>query len=219
MCAVSALCPFIVVWYVVQVNRLSIGIKNYAEYLHWQTRELRLESEKTDVLLAQMLPKDVAKELKQGRMVPPEAYDSVTIFFSDIVGFTSISAASKPLQVVDLLNKLYTAFDARIDMYDVYKVETIGDAYMMVSGCPRRNGIRTCAERCCTLHSDLIQPSTRLYDSTLPDQKLLLRIGVPLRVRWVTGVVGNKMPRYCLFGDTVNTASRMESNGKRTYII
>lgn len=81
-----------------------------------------------------MLPKTVAERLKKSEQVGAEQYTESTIFFSDIVGFTSISAQSSPLQVVDMLNAVYSCFDSRIDVYDVYKVETIGDAYMVVSG-------------------------------------------------------------------------------------
>lgn len=75
-----------------------------------------------------MIPPAVAEELKQGKTVGAETFSGATIFFSDIVGFTDLAGSSSPMEIVNLLNKLYTAFDEVLDQFDVYKVETIGDA-------------------------------------------------------------------------------------------
>ena len=167
------------------------------------------EKKKTEALLHEMLPKSVADQLRRGRRVEAESFESVSLFFSDIVGFTKMSAVSTPLQVVDLLNDLYTLFDSILESYDVYKVETIGDAYMVASGLPIRNGDLHGAE-IASMALTLLDAITRFPVKHLPHERLLVRIGVhsgPV----CAGVVGVKMPRYCLFGDTVNTASRMET--------
>ncbi|KAK3576183.1 hypothetical protein CHS0354_001202 [Potamilus streckersoni] len=175
-----------------------------------RTKELQIEKAKTEMLVSQMLPKKVVEDLKQGKKVEPESFDCVTIYFSDIVGFTKIAGASNPLQVVDLLNDLYSTFDAILDSYDVYKVETIGDAYMVVSGLPIRNGELHAGE-IATMSLDLLSSMCDFRIRHMPEKTLQLRIGMHSGP-CVAGVVGLKMPRYCLFGDTVNTASRMESS-------
>ncbi|XP_074647911.1 guanylate cyclase 32E-like isoform X2 [Tubulanus polymorphus] len=177
-----------------------------------RTLQLVEEKKKTEALLHRMLPKPVAEQLKRGRPVVPEHYDCVTIYFSDVVGFTALSAKSRPLEVVDLLNDLYILFDSIIGNYEVYKVETIGDAYMVVSGLPIRNANRHAGE-IASMSLHLLSAIKTFKIRHRPEETLKLRIGINSGP-CVAGVVGIKMPRYCLFGDTVNTASRMESTGE-----
>ena len=166
-----------------------------------RTMELAEEKQKVEDLVCRMLPKTIVDDLKLGRAVKAESFDNVTIFFSDIVGFTRICAQSTPLQVVQLLNDLYTCFDSIIENYDVYKVETIGDAYMVVSGLPTRNGIQHAGQIAnMALHMLSAIISFRIHH--MPEERLQLRIGLHSGP-CVAGVVGTKMPRYCLFGDTV----------------
>ncbi|XP_007534431.2 retinal guanylyl cyclase 2 [Erinaceus europaeus] len=184
---------------------------NLEDLIRERTEELEIEKQKTEKLLTQMLPLSVAESLKKGCTVEPEGFDLVTLYFSDIVGFTTISAMSEPIEIVDLLNDLYTLFDAIIGSHDVYKVETIGDAYMVASGLPRRNGSRHAAE-IANMSLDILSSVGTFKMRHMPEVPVRIRIGLhsgPV----VAGVVGLTMPRYCLFGDTVNTASRMESTG------
>ncbi|KAE9548179.1 hypothetical protein FO519_008608 [Halicephalobus sp. NKZ332] len=193
-------------------NMLEQYAGSLEEEVEERTKELVEEKKKSDVLLYRMLPKQVAEKLKLGQSVEPETFDCVTCFFSDVVSFTTLASRCTPLQVVNLLNDLYTVFDGIISEYDVYKVETIGDGYLCVSGLPHRNGNEH-ARHIANMSLSFMRSLDRFTIPHLPGERISLRIGLHTG-GCVAGVVGLSMPRYCLFGDTVNTASRMESNGK-----
>ncbi|EDV19209.1 uncharacterized protein TRIADDRAFT_8545, partial [Trichoplax adhaerens] len=127
----------------------------------------------------------------------------VTVYFSDIVGFTEICHTSTAMQVVEMLNYLYVQFDSRLENYQVYKVETIGDAYMVVSGLPKRLDENRHADEIANMALDLLELVGNLKIPHNPTYGLKLRAGIHSGA-CVAGVIGMKMPRYCLFGDTVN---------------
>ncbi|VDO62047.1 unnamed protein product [Haemonchus placei] len=181
-----------------------------------QTKQLVEEKKKADILLERMLPRQVVDRLKLGNAVEPESFASVTVFFSDVVKFTQLAAKCTAFQTVNLLNDLYNGFDSLVEEHSVYKVESIGDGYLCVSGLPVRNGsahIKEIAE----LSLSFMKFVDEFKLAALPKEKVQLRIGFNSGP-CVAGVVGLSMPRYCLFGDTVNIASRMESSGKAGHI-
>ncbi|CAN8023791.1 unnamed protein product, partial [Ixodes persulcatus] len=194
------------------LQRMEQYANNLEQLVEEKTAALVEEKRKSDELLYEVLPRYVAEQLKRGEYVQPEAFECATICFSDIVGFTAICANSTPIEVVDLLNDLYSYFDAIIINYDVFKVETIGDAYMVVSGLPVRNGNEH-AREIARMTLSLLTAIAGFRIRHQPGNKLRLRIGVHSGP-CAAGVVGLKRPRYCLFGDSVNTASRMESCGE-----
>ncbi|XP_033098113.1 uncharacterized protein LOC117102002 isoform X2 [Anneissia japonica] len=133
---VSILCPLTLrsIWTV------TTDIQSYALTLAAQTKDLNKEKKRSNWLLYSMLPKTVVEQLMMNMDVKAELFDNATIFFSDIVGFNQLCNQITPLQVVQMLNGLYSVFDSRIENYDVYKVETINETYMLASGLPERNG-------------------------------------------------------------------------------
>ncbi|GMT36065.1 hypothetical protein PFISCL1PPCAC_27362, partial [Pristionchus fissidentatus] len=174
--------------------------------------KLKKERKRTDKLLYQLLPRTVADVLRKGESAVAccESFSGVTILFTDIVGFTNICSKMNPIEVVVFLNSMYTSFDEIIDMHGVYKVETIGDAYMIVSGAPIRT--RNHAEYALDCAMSFLGAVKTIEMKNLKES-INIRAGIhsgPV----IAGVVGLKMPRYCLFGDTVAIANAMESNSK-----
>ncbi|XP_035665977.1 soluble guanylate cyclase 88E-like [Branchiostoma floridae] len=138
-----------------------------------------------------------------------QIFQEVSVLFSNIVGFTDICSRVKPMELVTLLNDAYTIFDNLTEQYNVFKVETIGDEYMIESGAPIPTQAHAfdVADMALAMLNAIGQLSDPCNGETIK-----IRIGMnsgPV----VAGVVGLRVPRYCLFGDTVNTASRMESTG------
>ncbi|XP_053316985.1 guanylate cyclase soluble subunit beta-2-like [Spea bombifrons] len=188
---------------------LSNQLERKKEELRILSKHLEEEKKKTEALLYAMLPRHVANQLKEGKRVEAGEFKECTILFSDVVTFTNICAQCEPIQIVSMLNSMYLRFDRLTTVHDVYKVETIGDAYMVVGGVPIP--VSTHAERVANFALGMILMATEVRNPVT---------GTPIQIRVglhtgpvLAGVVGEKMPRYCLFGDTVNTASRMESHG------
>ncbi|CAI9725727.1 atrial natriuretic peptide receptor 1-like [Octopus vulgaris] len=194
------------------LGRMEMYASNLQSLVDERTVQLETERKKLETLLHQILPSSIANQLKLGKPVEPESFDCVSVFFSDIVGYTDLSFSSTPLEITTLLNDLYSAFDSVLENFDVYKVETIGDAYMVASGLPIRNGKKHAGE-IGRMSLQLLQKVSTFVVKHRPKEVLKLRIGIHSGP-CVAGVVGVKMPRYCLIGDTVNTASRMESTGE-----
>ena len=169
---------------------------------------LRLEQEKSDRLLLNVLPKEIAPILKESDATIADYFESVSVLFADIVGFTSLSVRLPPRQMVDLLNEVFSFFDTLADKYSLEKIRTIGDNYMIASGVPvaRADHAQALAGMALEMISHVGQHRGR------HDVKLQFRLGMNSGPA-VAGVIGRQKFHYDLWGDSVNTASRMESHG------
>ncbi|XP_034061385.1 guanylate cyclase soluble subunit beta-2 [Gymnodraco acuticeps] len=193
---------------------LTNQLERKKEELRVLSRHLEVEKEKTETLLYAMLPRHIANQLKDGKSIEAGEFEVCTILFSDVVTFTDICAACEPIHIVHMLNSMYSKFDRLTSIHDIYKVETIGDAYMVVGGVPVP--IVTHAHRVANFALGM-RIAAREVTNPVTGTPIQIRVGLhtgPV----LAGVVGEKMPRYCLFGDTVNTASRMESHSLPDHI-
>jgi class 3 adenylate cyclase len=198
-----------------------------AKRVEIQRREMAGESSKCDGLLKSMLPPSIIHKLEMGESITPERFDSVTVIFAEICHFSIISRRASAHELVHILNDVFTTFDELIDKWKVYKVETVCQVYMAVAGCPHRdvNHASQSANFALEMISsiqylagalskdmskNMIDRRQRCVDFFNDDENLEIHVGInsgPVRA----GVVGINNPRFKLFGDTVNTASRMES--------
>ncbi|MGN6246727.1 MAG: adenylate/guanylate cyclase domain-containing protein [Ginsengibacter sp.] len=202
-------------------GQMAISIENALFYSELEnkvferTNELQVEKKKSDDLLLNILPEDVANELKQTGHTKPRSYEIATVMFTDFENFTSKSETLSPEELVNLIDTCFTKFDEIISKYRMEKIKTIGDSYLCVSGVPDPS-----------THSaiDAVEAAIEILDAiktfrTGPDgaNYFDIRIGIhtgPL----VAGVVGDKKFAFDIWGDTVNTASRMEQNSEANRI-
>lgn len=163
---------------------------------------VRSERRRSESLLLNMLPAEIARELKEEGLTKPRRFDSVSVLFADIVGFTPMSADMSPEEVVELLNGVFTHFDGLANRYGAEKIRTIGDSYMVAAGVPVPRDDH--AQALAAMALDMMEYSRRT--------RFTFRIGInsgPV----VAGVIGVHKFQYDVWGDTVNTAYRMESHG------
>jgi class 3 adenylate cyclase len=190
-------------------KRLRDLDKKHLEMLNQEKELLEVEQLKTEKLMLNILPRPIADRLKRGEKNISGSYPDVTILFSDLVGFTKMSSQTSATDLVKLLNDLFTRFDKRADSLGVEKIKTIGDAYMAVAGLPipRPDHAQLCAELALGMFEDL-----KAFNQE-NGKELDMRIGLnsgPV----VAGVIGYTKFSYDLWGNTVNTASRMESTSR-----
>lgn len=187
--------------------------KRLEELIAERTEELQHEKEKSDNLLANMLPKGTAQEIMSKGKAAKTKYNFVTVLFSDIQGFTRIAEEMNPEVLIDELDRFFFQFDSLAEKYRIEKIKTIGDAYMCAGGIPERNRTNPVEVVLAALEmqkymqfmkDDPAKTAARFWD---------IRIGIHTGTV-IAGVVGHKKITYDIWGDTVNTASRMESSGE-----
>jgi class 3 adenylate cyclase len=171
-------------------------------------KQLQAEQEKSERLLLSILPKPVAEQLKQDKQTIAESFSEATVLFADIVNFTELSTHRSPIDIVNLLNHIFSAFDALAEVHDLEKIKTIGDAYMVVGGIPTPHPDHVYAVAKMAL--DMQDAIAKFNQEN--GENFSIRIGISTGPV-VAGVIGTKKFIYDLWGDTVNVASRMESHG------
>jgi len=199
----------------------SIRLEEFMEHLaHFEKRRVtqRLEDIKIlkasgQELLESLLPLHVIPKVQDGLSPIAEHHQEVTIIFTDIKGFTAYSAGLSPAELMAFLNSMYSAFDEVILNWGLYKVEIIGDAYFISSGCPKPPGPGFRAEEYAMRAVEVALALLRTMPQVCNDPRVQMRVGLhtgPV----VAGVVGKKGPRFPLFGPTVSYAEKMESHGE-----
>ncbi len=176
------------------------------------SKNLDLERKKSDNLLLNILPEKIALELKENDKVIPKYYESVSVIFTDMAGFTKIAEKLKPDELVSMLDHIFSEFDKIIKKHNIEKIKTIGDAYMCAGGIPTENFTHAFDAVSCAVELNEYMRTLKIKKEKSNEPFFELRIGVhsgPI----IAGVIGKEKFAFDIWGDTVNTASRMESSG------
>jgi adenylate cyclase len=206
--------PIVLINAVYVMNALAVTgiafvvIKSFIRQKDTILHLLRVEEQKSEGLLLNILPREIATILKNEQRTIAEHFGCASILFADLVGFTPLTARLAPVEMVNLLNEIFSHFDDLVEKHGLEKIRTIGDNYMVASGAPRRrpDHAQALAELALEMSAYLHARPSR------PDRAIQFRIGInsgPV----VGGVIGRKKFVYDLWGDAVNIASRMESQG------
>jgi adenylate cyclase len=205
----------IIVWTLHDLLNLRFSRKLYMleQIINKRTEDLIIEKEKTEALLANVLPKNTASEIIEKGKATKIKYNFVTVLFSDIQGFTQIAEEMNPEVLIDELDKFFFYFDSVVEKFGIEKIKTIGDAYMCAGGIPEKN--RTNPVEIILAALEMKDYMNNLKEtSEIEGMKYWdIRIGIHTGTV-VAGVVGQKKLSYDIWGDTVNTAARMESSGE-----
>jgi len=178
-----------------------------------RTKDLEESRKKSDELLLNILPAQIAQELKEDGYARPREYDRVTVMFTDFKGFTIVAEKLQPEALIEELDRCFVYFDEVIERHNLEKIKTIGDSYMCAGGIPRANRSNPVEAVLAAIEIQRFMNQMRDIKKSLGEPFWELRIGIhtgPL----VAGVVGKKKFAYDIWGDTVNTASRLESSGE-----
>ena len=168
--------------------------------------------QRSEMLLLNILPKEISEALKADQRTIAAHYDAASILFADVVEFTPMAATMTPLQLVDLLNEVFQCFDGLVEKYDLEKIKTIGDCYMVASGVPRPR-----SDHASALVDLALDMRAAVAQRTFGGRQLSFRMGINTGAV-VAGVIGRKKFIYDLWGEAVNLASRMESHGRSRII-
>jgi class 3 adenylate cyclase/Tfp pilus assembly protein PilF len=205
-------------WLYRQKRAAAQEILRQKEVLEEQSTEIELINtalqeahEQSETLLLNILPAPIAQRLKSGERAIADRFDSVTVLFADIVGFTKLSAQTTPEKLVQGLNTIFERFDKLAKKYNLEKIKTIGDAYMVAGGLPERSEDHS--ERVAMFALEIQAAMHEESFRTSTGERVQLRIGIHTGAA-VAGVIGTSKFSYDLWGDTVNIASRMESHGE-----
>ncbi len=194
------------------VALLFIFVSILSKKIKSKNETILIERDKSEKLLLNVLPARVASDLKEHGKAEPEVFENVSVFFSDIVGFTDQSSRINPAKLISELNRLFTVFDEIMEENQCERIKTIGDAYLAVCGMPVPNENHA-------KHMINSAIEIRDYLSNLEDDKMQWKIRIGIHSGSVVGgIVGVKKYIYDVFGDTINTASRMESNSEPMHI-